>query len=186
MKVPFKQETKSGCGYYCLANLLNDERYLRDVADLERGQGVAQLNRRLAEYDKELFLETVFAAPSEMKSQPAKLIDPLVFMIIWDKLLPEHKEDFIRPFIISVRMLTGRFHAILVLHDFKLDQYHVVDSLCQEVKTMSLGRLMSDYWITTVEYFCRWDIDNEDPSILINKSVLNHLITNDNESNLFT
>lgn len=176
MKVPFTQNTKSGCGSYCLANLFNDESFIKGVENLEFGEGVAILNKKLQQLEPAIYLECVYASPSEMVLQSNKLVDPLVFQMIWHKVSAEHKNNFARPFLISVKMISGRFHAILVLHDLKTDLYYLVDSLVSEIQAMGLNQLMQFYQIHSVEYFCSWEISAEDQSILINKSVLNHLI----------
>lgn len=179
MKIPFKQNTKSGCGSYCLANLFNDSRYLHGVEEMEFGEGVAQLNKKLAFCNPEIYLEAVYNSPSEMVKQSNKLIDPLVFMMIWAKVDPIHKENYCRPFIISVKMASGRFHAILLLHDLKNNVYHIVDSLCDIVQIVDLDGLMGLYSIHAVEYFCSWNINEDDKSVLIKKDFINHLITNE-------
>lgn len=174
LKVPFRQTTKSGCGSHSIANLLNDERFLEGCEDLKYGEGVSDLNKKLQSLTPEFFIDVVFSSPSEMKAQPNKLIDKLVFEVLWDRLTEDHKANYARPFLLTVKGI--RFHCILVLHNLKNDLYYVVDSLRQDIRIMVIEELVSSYHITVVSYVCSWKMEEEDKSVFFHKDYLTHII----------
>jgi predicted double-glycine peptidase len=174
LKVPFRQRTISGCGSHCLANLLNDERFLVGIGDLKFGEGVIDLNKKLQQLAPDLYIDVVFASPSEMKAQPNKLIDKLVFQILWDKLTENHIQNYARPFLVTVKGVL--FHSILVFHNFKNDLYYVVDSLRDDIQLMVLDELITTKHITAVEFVCSWKMEDEDRSVFFHKDYLKHII----------
>lgn len=175
MKTPFTQNSKSGCGSYCLANLFNDFRYIEGVKEMTQGEGVPDLNRKLRKFDEDFYLDVLFQTCHGFTLQTNRLIDPIPFFLKWELITEEMKRDFVRPLILTVKNPV-RFHSILVLHELSTDRFHIVDSLCQDIIVATLEDLMVDYCIISVELVCSWVIDAEDRSVFFQKSRLKHLI----------
>lgn len=176
-KVPFIQRTKSGCGSYSLANLFNDERFIKGVEDLHHGEGVADMNKKLSKIEPDFYIDVLYQTCYEFDEKTNKLTDSIALKVKYEEMTEEMKCDFARPFFFTVKR--SLYHCILVIHNFKNDLYYVVDSLDSHVLQFTLEELMKRYHIIAVELLCNWNMNGSDRSIFINKNRLNHIIPAD-------
>jgi hypothetical protein len=161
MKVPFQQNTISGCGSYSLANLFNDERFLEGVNDLKVGETAAGLNKKMERYHPNAYLTTIFQTSTHFKLQENKLIDPVLFGIEWDKVKAKEKETWARPLLVTFKRTAERFHCVLVIHNLKDNLLYLVDSLTDEILKYAIEDFIELFHIISVEQFAMWDTDPE-------------------------
>lgn len=173
MKIPFYQDTFSGCASYCLANLFNDKRYIEGIEKLKCGEGVANINRKLAVIYPEIYLDYLFITNSKLKIHPNILIETLVLEPIWEDLTNDAKERMARPYFISVKQ--ARTHSVLVIHNLKDNLYYVFDSLIKERFVMTAEDLLFYYHILTVEQLFFWDQPEDKNNVSIYKEGFPHL-----------
>lgn len=174
MKIPHRQTTLSGCAYFCLANLLDDKRYIHDVEGLTRGQGSFVTNERLREYYPPWYIETIFCVSEELGMV---LNDPRLFGIKWDQIPAEQKEFFAIPYLITIKRTQDKNHAILALQNMKDGWMYVFDSMKAERTESDLEAFVQGYRILQVESFHSFQIEEDlrDLPIAIDKRQFRHL-----------
>src|ERR1044071_2573493 len=131
MKIPYQQNTKSGCGSYTLANFFNDESYIAHVHDLEAGEGTYELNETLRGKGQELFLDSIFITHSQCQIQQNRLHDPMIFETVMEKVSDDERLHWARPFFVTIKGLV-RNHYVLALHNLKDQMIYLFDSLRQQ------------------------------------------------------
>lgn len=177
MKIAFQQNTKSGCTFYCIANLLNDHRFIDGVADLTEGVGIPEANRLFSKLQPEYYLQEVFVTQSRFIKQANRLIDPMLF--VPDRDIPENERDLAQPYIICVKGPKVN-HAILVLMCLQTSKIYVFDSLSQERQIMTVEQLLEKYHILNVAVFYVWDQPHERCNLMMIRKNCPHLF-NENE-----
>lgn len=173
MIIPFHQNTFSGCASYCLANLFNDKRYIEGIADLKKGEGIADINRKLSIIYPEIFMDYLFVTNSKLKIHPNRLIETLVLEPIWETITSEDKERAARPYFISVKQ--ARTHNVLVIHNLKDNLYYIFDSLLKERFLLTAEELLYYYHILAVEQLFFWDQPDDKNNLFIYKEGFPHL-----------
>lgn len=175
MIVPFRQHTISGCASYTLANLFNDERYLRGVQDLKVGERTVDMNRKLEKYHPEYYIGELFVTSSTFTKQHNRLIDPLAFMYDPEETTAEQVETWARPLPIIFKRPTGMCHCILALHNLKDDLIYVFDSQHYEREIMDKFAFIENYHIIEVLSFGLWDHPKPENSMYCIKQHWPHL-----------
>ncbi len=150
MKIPFRQTTISGCAYFCLANLLNDKRYIHDVEGLTRGQGSFVTNERLREFYPSWYIETAYCMPD---SFDRFLTDTRLFKMEWEKIPAEMKEFYAVPYLVTIRRTEDKNHAILCLLNLKDGWMYVFDSMKAERTESDLETFVAGFRVLQVETF---------------------------------
>lgn len=167
MKIPFHQNTFSGCASYCLANLFNDKKYIEGVDLLKYGEGVPDINRKLSVIYPEIYLDYLFVTNSKLKIHPDRLIETLVLEPIWEAITEEDKQRAAVPYMIAVKQT--RTHSVLVLHNLKDNLYYIFDSLLKERFILTAKEVLLHYHILTVERLFFWDMPEDKNALIIYK-----------------
>lgn len=177
-QIPFVQTTRSGCGSYALANLFSDERFLHNVDALSEkghGEGVADLNKKLQAFEPDFYLETYFLTSTHCKHPFDRLKDPVFFEILWEKMAEDQRENAARVLFLTVRGALS--HYVIVIHDFKTNQYYLVDSHNSHVEAIDIHAFIEHNQILSIEQLCSWKIENAaEREVHIHKDALAHLI----------
>lgn len=175
MQILFRQNTKSGCGSYCLANLFNDKSFLDDVPELQVGEFVAKLNRKLDKYQPDFYMTGLFLTNSQFPLQHNKLLDEEFFGLIKEVMTDEEKTTF-RPFFLSIKGAI-RFHYILACQRMDDGMIYVFDSLKEDRQIFTAKELIENYFIVQVDTLGNWNFEDPDMVLLLKKSFFPHLFT---------
>jgi hypothetical protein len=173
-RVPFIQTRKAGCASYSLANLFNDRRFLEGTEDLERGEWVRDLALKMMKFKPELMIDTIFCTSSHFTKQANRLIDPLLFDILWDTVDEVAKEEQARPLLVTFMRPSGICHCILVVHNLKDNLLYVFDSRIDHAHRFEIGEFISLYHILQIEHFVLTE-GKDEHGIFLHKSYFRHL-----------
>lgn len=178
MQIPFRQNTPSGCGYYCLANFFNNASYIEGVESLTKGQHDEDLNERMRKYDPDFYLSSIFVTQLSFTKQSNRLVDDMVFGMQYDKMDDDIRKNYLRPFIVTVKNIV-HFHSVLLVHDFQDHAFYLFDSKNDKPITYTnINDFINDRPITEVKLFASRQIKDTtgDQSIFIHRDFLSHLL----------
>lgn len=170
MPVVFPQNTAYGCGSYCLANILNDSRYIQELP--RNGESTLDLNEKLSLFGEQSRVITLALTVDNVKEN--RLLNSLILPIpYWTTENEVLKDTAARCYMMIVNKGSNH-HYIGVAHNFKNDMYYVVDSTCSRVSIMYIDELFAKHWIVGFEYFTLIGNDNQEAAF--NKEALSHII----------
>lgn len=147
----------SGCASYSLANLFDDDRFLEGVPELTVGEGTYHLNKKLAKYEYDLTIGTVFCTQTSFKNTSNRLMDESIFELNWYTLSEEQLENWLLPMLVSIKRTAERNHCILVLLNLKTRNLHVFDSLQEDVLITTPYLFLKSHHIIEVDMFFKGD-----------------------------
>jgi hypothetical protein len=182
MEVPFLQTKIYGCGFYSLANLFNEEKFLEFIVP-NWGSSTECLNRALRSMaDREIlpyfWVNTLFCVNSSLPVQN-RFLDSALFDVD-EKSIEEFKDNpNFRAYLLTVK--GALFHQIAVVQNYHKDIFYVFDSLHKEVKELSRAELIFQYWIVEIlkfeseEIMQSWKVGCEQLSLFFNYSAFPHI-----------
>lgn len=178
MKIKFQQSTFSGCGFYALANIFDDARFIDGVSELKNGQTISDLNKRIASIDADFFLEAYFLSNEALTKTGPFLKESKLFEVKFNDTEEgrETKETACRAFLLSIKGAI-RFHCILAILNFKDDKFYIYDSLKKQRMICTPDELIENYKIIEVDLFKRWSVSDANPNdaLIFFKRALPHL-----------
>ncbi len=173
--VPFRQNTGSGCGSFCLANLFNDKRFLSGVEDMVTGESVAMLNKKMELYVPELYIDTLYATCSSFLAPANQLTDNSIFGIWWSDECFKDECDWLMPMLVTIKRFEGLFHSVLALHELKTDKIFLIDSLRGFVEEYDIENFLDLFFITAINRFVSWQHSPDQP-VFIERKHYSHIL----------
>lgn len=165
--VIYRQKETFGCGSYCLANLMNDSKYILELQDGERR---GDLNKKLSRYYPEIFLETLFLTNERIA--PERLQDVNLFEFEYSE---EAKESGFVPWLLVIyKPGSNLYHYIVACEDLKDRRFHVLDSTKNHISIFTREDLLGFYWVLGVEFFSKWDGSPEE-CVIFDKGYFGHI-----------
>lgn len=175
LKVKYRQHSKFGCGSYSLANLFDNPDFIEIIPE-KNGERIADLNRKMDEYEPALFVNTMYMTNIHLPQRNKLIMSQKdLFSYNDDSIYEEEKKTLARPFLMVFARGNNQLHTVGLVHDLKTKKYYLVDSCEVDVLDFTLIQLMNNYRIVTLAQFTLWNCEDPANFLMLHRDDFAHI-----------